>query len=186
LKIKRFYFEIKEENKIECCYFSTNSYSSYSSVYLISNTKELLKCFSNFTKEELEEMGVHMTVSEDSIFVEEQKVVIPMIHKTGKYKIDGYNYYGVFNDSYGCYISNDGKFSFKLTRHGSSGTYFIRIRKIGHGKNAYDVLEALYFGNSDPCTFIAPYFPISKIFVGSIFPYATTHSTSGFNDFISL
>lgn len=60
LKIKRFYFEIKEENKIECCYFSTNSYSSYSSVYLISNTEELLKCFSNFTKEELEEMGVDL------------------------------------------------------------------------------------------------------------------------------
>ena len=60
LKIKRFYFEIKEENKIECCYFSTNSYSSYSSVYLISNTKELLTTFSNFTKEELEEMGVDL------------------------------------------------------------------------------------------------------------------------------
>ena len=60
LKIKRFYFEIKEENKIECCYFSTNSYSSYSSVYLISNTKQLLKIFSNFTKEELEEMGVNL------------------------------------------------------------------------------------------------------------------------------
>lgn len=60
LKIKRFYFEIEEENRIECCYFSTNSYSSYSSVYLISNTEELLKCFSNFTKEELEEMGVDL------------------------------------------------------------------------------------------------------------------------------
>lgn len=60
LKIKRFYFEIEEENKIECRYFSTNSYSSYSSVYLISNTKQLLKIFSNFTKEELEEMGVNL------------------------------------------------------------------------------------------------------------------------------
>ena len=60
LKIKRFYFKIGEENKIECCYFSTNSYSPYSSVYLISNTKQLLKIFSNFTKEELEEMGVNL------------------------------------------------------------------------------------------------------------------------------
>lgn len=60
LKIKRFYFKIEEENKIECSYFSTNSYSPYSSVYLISNTKQLLKIFSNFTKEELEEMGVNL------------------------------------------------------------------------------------------------------------------------------
>lgn len=60
LKIKRFYFKIEEENKIECCYFSTNSYSSYSPVYLIRNTKQLLKIFSNFTKEELEEMGVNL------------------------------------------------------------------------------------------------------------------------------
>ena len=107
----------------------------------------------------------------ESLFVEEQKVVIPMIHKTGKYKIDGYNYYGVFNDSYGCYISTDGKFSFKLTRHGSSGTYFIRIRKVGHGKNAYDVLEALYFGNSVNPFFMLCAKPIKEVPQEEIIPY---------------
>lgn len=57
LKIKRIYFEITGENQIGYYYSSINSYSS---VYLISNIKELLKCFSNFTKEELEEMGVNL------------------------------------------------------------------------------------------------------------------------------
>ena len=57
LKIKRIYFEITGENQIGYYYSSINSYSS---VYLISNIKELLKCFSNFTKEELEEMGVDL------------------------------------------------------------------------------------------------------------------------------
>ena len=51
LKIKRIYFEITGENQIGYYYSSINSYSS---VYLISNTKELLKIFSNFTKKELE------------------------------------------------------------------------------------------------------------------------------------
>ena len=60
LKIKRIFFEITSENQIGYYYSSINSYSSYSSVYLISNTEELLKCFSNFTKEELEEMGVDL------------------------------------------------------------------------------------------------------------------------------
>ena len=57
LKIKRIFFEITSENQIGYYYSSINSYSS---VYLISNTEELLKCFSNFTKEELEEMGVNL------------------------------------------------------------------------------------------------------------------------------
>ena len=82
-----------------------------------------------------------------SLFVEEQIVVIPMIHKTGKYKIDGHNYYGVFNDAYGSYIAADGKFSFKLTRKGGSGTYFIKVDKVKEGKNTYEVLESLHFGN---------------------------------------
>ena len=56
LKIKRIYFEITSENQIG--YYS--SINSHSSVYLISNTEELLKYFSNFTKEELEEMGVDL------------------------------------------------------------------------------------------------------------------------------
>ena len=56
LKIRRIYFEITIENQIGY-YFSINSHSS---VYLISNTKELLKCFSNFTKEELEKIGVNL------------------------------------------------------------------------------------------------------------------------------
>ena len=56
LKIKRIYFEITSENQIGY-YFSINSHSS---VYLISNTEELLKCFSNFTKEELEKIGVNL------------------------------------------------------------------------------------------------------------------------------
>ena len=57
LKIKRIYFEITGENQIGYYYSSINSYSS---VYLISNTEELLKCFSNFTKEELEKIGVNL------------------------------------------------------------------------------------------------------------------------------
>lgn len=57
LKIKRIYFEITGENQIGYYYSSTNSHSS---VYLISNTEELLTIFSNFTKEELEEMGVDL------------------------------------------------------------------------------------------------------------------------------
>lgn len=57
LKIKRIYFEITGENQIGYYY---SSIKSYSSVYLISNTEELLKCFSNFTKEELEKMGVNL------------------------------------------------------------------------------------------------------------------------------
>lgn len=57
LEIKRIFFEITGENRIEYYY---SSIKSYSSVYLISNTKELLKIFSNFTKEELEEMGVDL------------------------------------------------------------------------------------------------------------------------------
>lgn len=57
LKIKRIFFEITSENQIGYYYSSINSYSS---VYLISNIEELLKCFSNFTKEELEEMGVDL------------------------------------------------------------------------------------------------------------------------------
>ena len=56
LKIKRIYFEITSKNQIG--YYS--SINSHSSVYLISNTEELLKYFSNFTKEELEEMGVDL------------------------------------------------------------------------------------------------------------------------------
>lgn len=56
LKIKRIYFEITSENQIGY-YFSINSHSSF---YLISNTEELLKCFSNFTKEELEKIGVNL------------------------------------------------------------------------------------------------------------------------------
>lgn len=56
LKIKRIYFEITSENQIGY-YFSINSHSS---VYLISKTEELLKCFSNFTKEELEKIGVNL------------------------------------------------------------------------------------------------------------------------------
>ena len=58
LKIKRIYFEITSENQIGYYYSSINN--SHSSVYLISNTEELLKYFSNFTKEELEEMGVDL------------------------------------------------------------------------------------------------------------------------------
>ena len=57
LKIKRIFFEITSENQIGYYYSSINSYSS---VYLISNTEELLTIFSNFTKEELEEMGVDL------------------------------------------------------------------------------------------------------------------------------
>ena len=57
LEIKRIFFEITGENQIGYYY---SSIKSYSSVYLISNTKELLKIFSNFTKEELEEMGVNL------------------------------------------------------------------------------------------------------------------------------
>lgn len=42
----------------------------------------------------------------------------------------------------------------------------------------------LYFGNKEACTFIHPYLGISKISFGNIFPYATTHITSGFWLFI--
>ena len=56
LEIKRIFFEITGENRIGYYYSSIKSYSSY----LISNTKELLTIFSNFTKEELEEMGVNL------------------------------------------------------------------------------------------------------------------------------
>lgn len=54
MKIKRIYFEITSENQIGYYYSLINSYSS---VYLISNTEEFLKCFSNFTKEELEKIS---------------------------------------------------------------------------------------------------------------------------------
>jgi len=43
-----------------------------------------------------------------------------------------------------------------------------------------------YFGRREPCTLIHPYFGISNNSLGSIFPYATTTITSGFNAFISL
>ena len=58
LKIKRIYFEITSENQIGYYYSSIDN--SHSSVYLISNTEELLKYFSNFTKEELYKIGVNL------------------------------------------------------------------------------------------------------------------------------
>ena len=42
----------------------------------------------------------------------------------------------------------------------------------------------LYFGSNEPCTFIHPSFGMSRISFGNIFPYATTHITSGFISFI--
>ena len=43
----------------------------------------------------------------------------------------------------------------------------------------------LYFGSKEPCTFMQPLLGISSISFGKIFPYATTHMTSGFKAFIS-
>ena len=44
----------------------------------------------------------------------------------------------------------------------------------------------LYLGRSDAWTFTQPYWGISNISFGNIFPYATTHIISGFKDFISF
>lgn len=65
-----------------------------------------------------------------SLFVDEQSIIIPMLHKTGKYKIDGYNYYGVYNDASGTLWTQNGTFSFKLTRRGSSYTYYMAIEEV--------------------------------------------------------
>ena len=42
----------------------------------------------------------------------------------------------------------------------------------------------LYLGNNEPCTFMQPSFGMSNNSCGNIFPYATTHITSGFKAFI--
>lgn len=74
-----------------------------------------------------------------SLFVEEQSVIIPIIHKTGKYKIDGYNYYGVYNDAQGYYITADNSFSFKIMRRGKMGTYYLFIDFSDYKKHVEEV-----------------------------------------------
>lgn len=106
----------------------------------------------------------------NSLFIEEQSVIIPMLHKTRKYKIDGYNYYGVYNDARGSYITSDGKFSFKITRRGKAGAYFIKINKYKVGKNVIERLDALHFGNEVNPFFILCADPVKSVPMEEIIP----------------
>lgn len=95
--------------------------------------------------------------SRNDLFVKEQSILLPMLHKTRKYKIDGHSYYGVWNDSVGCSITSGGRFSCKTTRRGKSFTFFMDIVEnplvpekevlevaiYGHARNPFHFLKML-------------------------------------------
>lgn len=81
------------------------------------------------------------------LFIKEQSVIIPMIHKSGKYNIDGYNYYGVYNEAKGSTFTRDGKFSFKITRRGKGGAYYIKVNKYKENKNEIMYLDTVHYGH---------------------------------------
>ena len=105
------------------------------------------------------------------LFIQEQSVIIPILHKTGKYKIDGYNYYGVYNDARGSLFTADGKFSFKLTRRGKSGTYFIKINKYKVDKKNEERLDAIHYGHVVNPFFVLSNGPVTGTPLQDIIPF---------------
>lgn len=99
-------------------------------------------------KKDKEEKSKSVNEFEANLFVAEQSIIIPMLHKTHKYKIDGYNYYGVYNDARSTQITADNKFSCVVTRNGKSSTYYMKINehKIDK-KHTEERLDLIHFGN---------------------------------------
>ena len=100
------------------------------------------------SKKKAEEKNKGDNEFEANLFVAEQSIIIPILHKTNKYKIDGYNYYGVYNDARSTQITADNKFSCVVTRNGKSGTYYMKINEYKiDKKHVEERLDLLHFGN---------------------------------------
>lgn len=91
----------------------------------------------------------------EDLFVPEQSIIVPILDKTWKYKIDGYSYYGVYNDASPSGLTSDGKYWFKLNRRGRSGTHYLNIMENEMGKK---VLVAPFYGkNTNPYLLLCQY-----------------------------
>ena len=110
------------------------------------------------SKKKVEEKNKGDNEFEANLFVAEQSIIIPILHKTNKYKIDGYNYYGVYNDARSTQITADNKFSCVVTRNGKSGTYYMKINEYKiDKKHVEERLDLLHFGND-----VNPFFLLTQ------------------------
>lgn len=110
------------------------------------------------SKKKVEEKNKGDNEFEANLFVAEQSIIIPILHKTNKYKIDGYNYYGVYNDASSTQITADNKFSCVVTRNGKSGTYYMKINEYKiDKKHVEERLDLLHFGND-----VNPFFLLTQ------------------------
>lgn len=96
----------------------------------------------------LKEYTPDMKEAECDLFVKTQSILIPIIDKTYKYKMDGFSFYGVWNDALGSHFTVDQKFSFVVVRKGSAHTYYMKIRDYMINKKTTPLLDIDLFGHA--------------------------------------